>query len=115
VDVERDGVLPIALLARPYGVELACPSHRTLDRIEAARAAGVIGGPAAATIESAFRFLLELQLRNDLRRLSSGEPRSRQLALSRLSAIERNRLKDALRAIRGWQEKAAYRWHLDLG
>jgi CBS domain-containing protein len=114
VHLKKDALLPVALLARCYAVELACPARATLDRIEVARAAGLIGEQSAATISNAYRFLLELRLRWNLRLLASGSHPCDELSLSSLSAIERNRLKDALRAIRGWQEKAAYRYQIDL-
>ncbi|HET7754619.1 MAG TPA: DUF294 nucleotidyltransferase-like domain-containing protein [Anaeromyxobacteraceae bacterium] len=114
LNLKKDAILPVALLARCYAVELACPARSTLDRIEAARAAGLIGEQVAATISSAYRFLLELRLRWNLRQLASGAPLSDDLSLSALSAIERNRLKDSLRAILAWQEKAAYRYQVDL-
>jgi CBS domain-containing protein len=114
VNLKKDAILPVALLARCYAVELGCPARATLDRIEAARAAGLIGEQVAATIANAYRFLLELRLRWNLRLLASGAPISDELSLSAISAMERNRLKDGLRAIRGWQEKAAYRFQVDL-
>jgi CBS domain-containing protein len=104
----------VVLLARCYAVELGARARGTLDRLDAPRAAGVIGEQAADTIATAFRFLLELQLRVHLRQLSAGAPPADEIALGDLTAIERNRLRDALRAIRGWQEKAAYRWQVDL-
>ena len=114
LDLKKDAILPVALLARCYAVEIACPARSTLDRIEAAREAGLIGEQAAATISNAYRFLLELRLRWNLRLLASGAPLSDELSLSALTAIERNRLKDGLRAILAWQEKAAYRYQIDL-
>jgi CBS domain-containing protein len=114
VDLKTEAILPVALLARCYAVELGCPARSTLARIEAARAAGLIGEQAAATISSSYRFLLELRLRWNLRQVASGTPRSDVLSLSAISAVERNRLKDGLRAIRAWQEKAAYRYQIDL-
>jgi CBS domain-containing protein len=114
LDLKKDAILPVALLARCYAVEIACPARSTLERIEAAREAGLIGEQAAATISNAYRFLLELRLRWHLRLLASGAPLSDELSLSALTAIERNRLKDGLRAILAWQEKAAYRYQIDL-
>ena len=43
-------------------------------------------------------------------RLSEGKPATNVVSLSQLSAIERSRLKDSLRAIGSWQDKAAYRY-----
>jgi CBS domain-containing protein len=114
LDLKKDAILPVALLARCYSVELGCPARGTLARIEAARAAGLIGDQVAATIGNSYRFLLELRMRWHLRQLASGAPLSDELTLSAISAMERNRLKDSLRAILAWQEKAAYRYQIDL-
>jgi CBS domain-containing protein len=114
VDLAGHALLPIALLARCYAVELGHPARATVERLDAARDAGLIGEGTAATLSSAFRFALELRLRADLRSLSAGAPAEPELSLSALSPVERNRLKDALRAIGGWQEKAAYRYHVHL-
>jgi CBS domain-containing protein len=37
-----------------------------------------------------------------------------EVALSDLTAIERSRLKESFRAIKGWQEKAAYHYQTGL-
>jgi CBS domain-containing protein len=115
VDLKLHGILPIALLARCYAVELGHPARATVERLEAARAAGILSDQAAATLSGAYRFLLELRLRTDLRQLSAGEAPVDELPLAALSPIERNRLKDVLRAIASWQEKAAHRYHVERG
>lgn len=114
IDLRKDAILPVALLARCYAVELGNPARGTLERLELARAAGLVGDQTAATIGSAYRFLLELRLRWHLRQVASGAKPGDSLSLSAISAMERNRLKDALRAIRTWQEKAAFRYQIDL-
>ena len=40
--------------------------------------------------------------------ISEGRPVTNEVALAELAAIERSRLKDAYRAIRDWQERAAF-------
>jgi CBS domain-containing protein len=60
----------------------------------------------------AYRFLLGLRLRLQLQMLSEGKPATNVVSLSQLSAIERSRLKDSLRAIASWQDKAAYRYQV---
>jgi CBS domain-containing protein len=44
--------------------------------------------------------------------LSEGKTPTNVVSLSQLSAIERSRLKDSLRAIGSWQDKAAYRYQI---
>jgi CBS domain-containing protein len=62
------------------------------------------------TIGEAYRFVVGLRLRLQLRQLQAGEAPVNAVHLSDLSAIERSRLKDSLRAIKDWQEQAAYQF-----
>jgi CBS domain-containing protein len=51
-----------------------------------------------------------LRLRLQLRLLSEGKPVANKVPLHDLSAIERTRLKDSFRAIKTWQDMAAYHY-----
>ncbi len=46
--------------------------------------------------------------------LAEGKPPTSEVSLGDLTAIERSRLKDAFRAIKRWQEKAAYHYRTDF-
>ncbi len=114
VDVKRLGLSPVVFLARCYGLEVGSRARGTLERLEAASRAGLMGEDAWVAVEQAYRFLLGLRLRVQLRGLADGQAPSDQLALDKLTAIERTRLKDAFRAIKRWQEKAAYHYQVSL-
>jgi len=114
VDLEAGGILPVVLLARCYGLEVATPARATLDRLAAAREAGIVSAQAHESVAQAYRFLLGLKLRHQLRLHAEGRPPGAEVALADLSAIERTRLKDSFRAIRRWQEKAAYHYRTDF-
>jgi len=114
VDLKNQGISPIVCLARCYGLEVGCRAPSTLERLDGARAAGLMGESVHATVSEAYRFLLGLRLRLQLRRLHEGKPTGNTVALAELSAIERGRVKEAFRAIRSWQEKAAYHFHAEL-
>lgn len=114
VDLEAQGILPVVLLARCYGLEVGTPARATLDRLAAAREAGIVSARAHESVSQAYRFLLGLQLRHQLRLLAEGRPPGAEVALADLGAIERTRLKDSFRAIRRWQEKAAYHYRTDF-
>jgi len=45
---------------------------------------------------------------------AAGKPIGNKVTLAELGEIERSRLKDAFRAIRRWQERAAYQMNLDF-
>jgi CBS domain-containing protein len=114
VDLKRHGITPVVYLARCYGLEVGAREGSTLERLEAAERAGLVGKTVFATVSEAYRFLLGLRLRVQLRALSEGRTPSHAVAPSELSGIERSRLKDSLRAIKAWQEKAAYHYQTDF-
>jgi CBS domain-containing protein len=114
VDLEREGILPIVLLARCAALEAQSAARGTLERLDDARRAGVISERTHAAVGEAFRFLSTIAVAHRLRAVAAGRPFSAEIALSELAAIERTRLKDAFRVIRAWQEAAAYRYQPDL-
>ena len=61
-----------------------------------------------------YRFLVGLRLRLQLRAIADGKSPSQEAALSELTGLERSRLKDSFRAIKAWQEKAAYHYQTDF-
>jgi CBS domain-containing protein len=114
IDLKLQGISPIVFLARPYALEVGSLARNTLGRLDAAVEGGLIGSDSRATLREAYRFLLGLRLREQLRMLAEGRPPVNTIALSALSSIERSRLKDSLRAVRNWQEKASYHYRTDL-
>ncbi|HEX6850243.1 MAG TPA: putative nucleotidyltransferase substrate binding domain-containing protein [Candidatus Polarisedimenticolaceae bacterium] len=109
VDLKKGGIVPIVSLARLYALEAGSASRPTLDRLEDAARAGTLSGEGAATLAEAFRFLLGLRLREQLRALRDGRRPSHRIPLESLSSLERSQLKDVFVAIRQIQEAAALR------
>jgi CBS domain-containing protein len=114
IDLKLQGISPIVFLARPYALEVGASVRNTLERLDAAVAANLIGADARETLREAYRFLLGLRLREQLQMIAEGKPPVNRVALSALSSIERSRLKDSLRAVRNWQDKASYHYRTDL-
>ncbi len=114
VDLKRHGLTPVVMLARCYGLEVGAPARATLDRLAAARKVGLVSEEALDGVSQGYRFLLGLRLRHQLRMLAEGKPPTSEVSLGDLTAIERSRLKDAFRAIKRWQEKAAYHYRTDF-
>jgi CBS domain-containing protein len=113
VDLKWQGISPVVFLARCYGVEVSASDRGTLGRLEAAVRAGLMDADLFTAVSGAYRFLLGLRLRVQLGRLAGGAPPTNEVTLSELSSIDRARLKDAFRAIRAWQDKAAYHWQVE--
>jgi CBS domain-containing protein len=113
-DMKLKGISPIVFLARVYGLEAASRTSNTLDRLRAAVDAGLIARDTCETLSEAYRFLLRVRLRTQIRAISEGRAPSNLVSLSDLSSMERSRLRDAFRAIEVWQERAAYHYRTDL-
>jgi CBS domain-containing protein len=114
VDLKWQGISPVVFLGRCYGLEVGGTTRSTLDRLEAAHRAGLMGPEVWSSVSEAYRFLLGLRLRAQLRAIQAGEPPTNKVALGDLTGIERSRLKDSFRAIKAWQEKAAYHYQIDF-
>ncbi len=110
LDLKMQGLAPIVLLARCYGLEIGSAERNTHARLEAAVKAGLMSQELFNVVGEAYKFLLGLRLRLQLRLASEGKPAINRRAFGDFSAIERSRLKDAFRAIKGWQEMAAYHY-----
>jgi CBS domain-containing protein len=113
-DLKAQGIFPVVFLARCYGLEVGTRARATLDRLEAAASAGLVSQEAHESVGQAYRFLLGLRLRHQLRQLSEGQAPTSVVRLADLSAIERSRLKESFRAVKRWQERAAYHYRTDF-
>jgi CBS domain-containing protein len=114
VDLKLHGISPIVFLARCYALEAGTVARNTLERIEAAARADLLDRETADTVAEAHRFLVSLRLRLQLRAIAEGGQPTNRVALSGLSAVERARVKDAFRAIRGLQDRAAFHYRTDF-
>jgi CBS domain-containing protein len=65
-------------------------------------------------LADAYRFLLGLRLRLQLRALAAGGEATNRVALSELSAVERSRLKEAFRAIKAFQERGVFHYRTEF-
>jgi CBS domain-containing protein len=113
-DIKLKGISPIVFLARVYGLEAGSRTSNTLDRLRAAADAGLIAKDTCETLSEAYRFLLRVRLREQIKMISEGKPPSNAMSLSDLSTIERSRLRDAFRAIEAWHGNAAFHFRTDM-
>jgi CBS domain-containing protein len=107
VDLKIHGLMPIVFLARCYALEVGSSARGTLERLDAARAAGLLGDRTHVAISEAFRFVFALRLRVQLRAMQRGTPVTNRITLPELTPVERSRLKEAFRAVKAWQSVAA--------
>jgi CBS domain-containing protein len=114
LDLKQQGLAPVVFLARCYGLEVRPQARSTLERLAAAREAGALSAETEAAVAEAFRFLVGLRLRLQLQAVSEGRPPGDAVAMSSLPGIERSRLKESLRAVRGLQERAQLHFKADF-
>ena len=107
-DLKRFAINPIVALARCYALEVGSRARNTLERLRQARDRGLMGAETCDTVSASYRYLLGLRIRAQLRQIAAGRRPTNEVTLGELDGMERSRLKDALRTVRGWQDKAAY-------
>ncbi|HXO28927.1 MAG TPA: DUF294 nucleotidyltransferase-like domain-containing protein [Thermoanaerobaculia bacterium] len=113
VDLKAAGIMPIVGLARLHALAAGSRARPTLERLQAAAAAGTLSAAGAATLAESFRFVLRLRLRSQLAALGRGEAPAQSARLQDLSALERQYLKETFLAIREIQEATALRYGAD--
>jgi CBS domain-containing protein len=114
VDLKLSAISCVVFLARVYGLEVGARSSNTIERLRAAAAAGLIARDTCETLAEAYRFLLRLRVREQLRTVAQGRPPGQVVSLRDLSSLERSRLRDVFRAIEAWQERATYHYRTNL-
>ena len=112
VDLKKQAISPVVFLARCYALEVGTSARNTLERLDAAERAGLMAAEVRSNVAEAYRFLLGLRMRLQLRRLVDGRASSNEEALSELTPVERTRLKESFRVVKGWQDLAAHHFRL---
>ena len=107
VDLKRGGIAAVVLLGRLYALAARSSARPTLERLEAAAAARTLSRGRAEGLADAFRLLMRLRLREQLRRVAAGGTADNRVALDDLSPLEQRRLWDAFRVIQEQQRAAA--------
>lgn len=115
LDLKKGGLAPIQGLARLWALDAGAGATNTLERLEAASAAGLVDRERADDLSEAFLFLCGLRLRAQLAALAKGGAAGNRVSLDALSASERRHLKDAFLAVRDAQDSAVARYHVALG
>jgi len=110
IDIKRAGTAPIVLLARLYALAAGSTARTTVRRLEAAAAAGTLGGATAGSLVEVYRFLTGLRLRHQVAQAGGGRAADNLICLDDLTVDDRRRLRDVLRVVRNVQELTAMRF-----
>jgi CBS domain-containing protein len=113
VDLKAHGTAPIVDLARLFALEARCPETGTAARLHAAADQGRAGAAAIGLLE-AFDYLQQLRLSHQAACQAAGAPPDDVIALSELTALQRQRLKDAMHLVHICQERLRITYRTDL-
>jgi CBS domain-containing protein len=114
LDLKAGLVAPVVCAARVLALAAGASERNTFQRLRAAREAGLIGDEDAGAAADALAFGLRLRLVHQLEARRRREPPANHVAVDRLSAWERRRLRESLWAARQLQERLRQRYHLYL-
>lgn len=115
LDLKRSGLYAVVILARIFAVQCGSPARSTLDRLREAAAGRVIGPDTARELADIYEFMLQLRLREQVRRIAAGEPVDNRIRLDDLTGLEQRRLRDGLRTLASIQRTTAARLRGDSG
>ena len=114
VDVKAAGMLHLVGAARVVALEQGIAATGTIDRFQAAAAAGLYGEAEAREIIDAYQHLLRLRLVHQLEQAARGEPVDNHVDPARLSRADALLFRDALRTVARVQAGLAERFATDL-
>ena len=106
-DLKLHGLMPLVAAARLSALRAGVTEPATPARLAGLAAKGTLSATQAARLEAAFAALLDAVLRQQLADLAAGLPPGNLVDTAAMPAEARARLKDALRAVRGFAKSAA--------
>lgn len=108
IDLKHSGVVPVVDLGRVYALQGAIEEVNTRERLEIAVERKVLSASGGADLVDAFDLISMIRLEHQARQIREGEKPDNFMRPSRLSALERNHLKDAFSVIKGLQASLGY-------
>jgi CBS domain-containing protein len=99
LDLKQGAVVPITDLARWAGMTAGVTCASTSARLSAASAQGTLTTSDALTLQDAFDLTCQLRLDHQVTQLEAGVEPTDVVDLAELSALQRNYLKEAFRAV----------------
>ena len=112
LEIKAGGIAPLVQIARLHALAAGIDQVATLDRLDAAGAAGVLARGDAENLAEAFRFLRGLAYRHHARQIAEGKERDNNVDPSTLSSKDRHRLRAAFRIIAAAQNALALRYRV---
>ena len=99
LDIKHGGLIPIVDLARWAGMAAGVSSASTVERLQAAEAAGTLDSTQARTLIEAFGFIFSLRLDHQVEQVRRGEAPDDFIDPKTLNPLTRSYLREAFRAV----------------
>jgi PAS domain S-box-containing protein len=104
----KDAMMPIVSFARLYALRHQVNQTHTLERIEALTERNVILPSSRDEITTAYDFLMQLRVQNQLAAIQTGQPPQNIIYPGKLGYIQQELLKQAFAQIAAVQKKVSY-------
>lgn len=103
LDVKKGGIFPVTQGLRTLALEHGLTVTETSGRLSALRELGFFSESMTSNLWEAYSFLQTLRVRAQALKLRQGQPPDNMILPSRLSSLERDRLKDCLKIVAEFQ------------
>lgn len=113
LDLKKSGIFPIVHGVRSLALRERIAATGTVERLRELVAAGRLGADFATDLEDSLHFLMGLKLKAGLAEIDTGRAVSGGVDAQRLSALERDLLKDALAVVKRFKALVRHQFHLE--
>ena len=103
MDLKHNGLTPISDMARIYALAESIPNVNTAERLKKASGTHSLSVSGANNLLDAYAFISRLRMQHQARQIQRGEQADNFISPEKLSALEREHLKDAFKVIQTMQ------------
>jgi CBS domain-containing protein len=114
IDIKKGALFALVHGVRALALEHKITKTTTTDRIKMLNNAGYMSREDATNLIEALEVLMTFRLHFRLEKLEQGEEPNNYIPLNRLSKIEKDTLKEALKMIESFKKRVAYHFHLSM-
>lgn len=114
MNIKKEGLFPLVHGVRSLALQAQLTDTGTVERLEALAARGVITTTDASNWAQCLHYLMGLKLQAGLAEIDREQTVSGDVDVAKLSALERNLLKDALAVVKQFKAFLHRHFHLDV-
>lgn len=112
LDIKKIGQFPIVHGVRALALELRLEENNTFERIQKLVQHHILNEDFAKDLSEALSYLMDLRLQTNLALLRQGCGTPNQLDYGKLTSLERELLKDALKVVKQFKNIVRYHFHI---